>query len=58
MTTSDARLREALRDPSSSARLQAALAAGTHPDPAYVGALIEQCAVEPDFYVRDMLTWR
>ncbi|GAA1506632.1 HEAT repeat domain-containing protein [Sphaerisporangium rubeum] len=41
----------------SSARLQAALALGTAPDPRYVGRLVERCAVEPDFYVRDMLTW-
>ena len=53
----DARLRQALLDPSPSARLQAALTAGTHPDPAYVDALVQRCAGEPDFYVRDMLTW-
>lgn len=41
----------------SSVRLQAALALGTAPDPRYVGRLVERCAVEPDFYVRDMLTW-
>ena len=41
-----------------SVRLQAALAAaGTHPDPQLVGVLINRCAVEPDFFVRDMLTW-
>ncbi|SDF52884.1 HEAT repeat domain-containing protein [Pseudonocardia oroxyli] len=40
-----------------SARLQAALAAGTRPDPAQLDALVERCAVEPDFFVRDMLTW-
>ena len=57
MTTSEDRLRDALRDPSSSVRLQAALSAGTHPDPSYINALVERCAVEPDFYVRDMLTW-
>ncbi|MFC9898130.1 HEAT repeat domain-containing protein [Nocardia sp. NPDC127579] len=42
---------------SSSTRLAAALTIGTHPDPGFVDALIERCAVEPDFYVRDMLTW-
>ncbi|MEU7783804.1 HEAT repeat domain-containing protein [Amycolatopsis sp. NPDC049159] len=41
----------------SSARLQAALAAGTQADPALAGALVHRCAVEPDFFVRDMLTW-
>lgn len=58
MTASpDTQLRLALQAQSSSDRLQAALAAGTHPNPAFVEALIERCAVEPDFYVRDMLTW-
>ncbi|CAN5124099.1 HEAT repeat domain-containing protein [soil metagenome] len=57
MSTSDSALRTALGDPSASARLQAALSAGTHPDPSFVDALVERCATEPDFYVRDMLTW-
>jgi len=51
------RLRQALSSTDSSGRLQAALAAGTHPDPAYVPVLIGRCAIEPDFFVRDMLTW-
>ncbi|NEK56549.1 HEAT repeat domain-containing protein [Geodermatophilus sabuli] len=51
------RLRSALSSPVPSARLQAVLAAGTHPDPGQVDALVERCAVEPDFYVRDVLTW-
>lgn len=51
------RLRAALAHEDASVRLQAALAAGTAPDPAYVEALVERCAVEPDFFVRDMLTW-
>lgn len=41
----------------SSARLQAALAAGTHPEAEFLDPLLERCAIEPDFYVRDMLTW-
>jgi HEAT repeat protein len=41
----------------SSTRLKAALAIGTHPDPDLVEILVARCAVEPDFYVRDMLTW-
>jgi HEAT repeat protein len=45
------------QDPRSSVRLQAALAAGTAADPADLSALLERCAVEPDFFVRDMLTW-
>ncbi|MGN0096227.1 MAG: HEAT repeat domain-containing protein [Corynebacterium sp.] len=43
-----------------SARLRAALDAGTSPDPAdtaTVHELVARCAVEPDFFVRDMLTW-
>ncbi|ANY09771.1 HEAT repeat domain-containing protein [Pseudonocardia sp. HH130630-07] len=47
----------ALADPAVSVRLNAALAAGTRPDPANVEMLVRRCAVEPDFYVRDMLTW-
>ena len=51
------RLRAALASGNSSTRLRAALAAGTTPEPEYVDVLIEQCAIEPDFFVRDMLTW-
>ena len=40
-----------------STRLSAALRAGTHPDAGLVDALVDRCAVEPDFFVRDMLTW-
>ena len=50
-------LDRALQAPSSSARLQAALTAGTSPDQAFIPVLIARCAVEPDFFVRDMLTW-
>ncbi|WP_394771576.1 HEAT repeat domain-containing protein [Lacisediminihabitans sp.] len=56
-TEAHTRLREALVAAPPSARLQAALSAGTYPDPDYVEALVERCAIEPDFYVRDMLTW-
>jgi HEAT repeat protein len=38
-------------------RLKAALAIGTNPEPGLVDTLIARCAIEPDFYVRDMLTW-
>ncbi|WP_280266617.1 HEAT repeat domain-containing protein [Nocardia wallacei] len=51
------RLLEALVAADSSTRLQAALTAGTRPDPGFVEALVDRCAVEPDFFVRDMLTW-
>ena len=54
---SDARLRAALQAESSSARLHSALVAGTNPDPRFVEILMDRCAVEPDFFVRDMLTW-
>jgi HEAT repeat protein len=62
MTTTDhpdpaARLRAALQDGSSSGRLQTALAAGTYPDVRFIHVLVDQCAMEPDFFVRDMLTW-
>lgn len=40
-----------------SLRLRAALAAGTDPRPDRVPELIRRCGEEPDFFVRDMLTW-
>ncbi|MGV9559452.1 HEAT repeat domain-containing protein [Streptomyces sp. NPDC003401] len=46
-----------LEDGRSSVRLRAALAVGTAPDPRFVGKLTERCAIEPEFFVRDMLTW-
>ncbi|MET7770535.1 HEAT repeat domain-containing protein [Nocardia sp. NPDC005366] len=55
--TQERRLLDALAAANPSTRLQAALTAGTHPAPALVDALIARCAVEPDFFVRDMLTW-
>ncbi|WP_194815487.1 HEAT repeat domain-containing protein [Nocardia sp. XZ_19_385] len=51
------RLLGALAAGESSTRLQAALAAGTHAEPGFVDALVARCAIEPDFFVRDMLTW-
>ncbi|MFI1683001.1 HEAT repeat domain-containing protein [Streptomyces sp. NPDC020607] len=48
---------QALQDNNSSVRLRAALATGTTPDPRYVGQLIQRSATEPEFFVRDMLTW-
>ena len=47
-----------LDDPSASIRLQAALHAGVDPATVPVDALLERCAVEPDFFVRDMLSGR
>ncbi|OKJ32830.1 HEAT repeat domain-containing protein [Streptomyces sp. CB01580] len=49
-------LRE-LEDGRSSVRLRAALAVGSTPDPRFVDKLVERCAIEPEFFVRDMLTW-
>ncbi|MFD6992144.1 HEAT repeat domain-containing protein [Streptomyces sp. NPDC059943] len=46
-----------LEDGRSSVRLRAALAVGTTPDPRFVDKLIERSAIEPEFFVRDMLTW-
>ncbi|MFE5589074.1 HEAT repeat domain-containing protein [Streptomyces sp. NPDC056549] len=46
-----------LTSDSSSVRLRAALAVGTAPDPRWVDELVGRCAVEPDFQVREMLTW-
>ncbi|MFJ8688578.1 HEAT repeat domain-containing protein [Micromonospora wenchangensis] len=40
-----------------SVRLRVALALGTAPDPRDVDPLVARCAVEPDFAVREMLTW-
>nr|WP_198932780.1 HEAT repeat domain-containing protein [Saccharothrix sp. CB00851] len=53
----DTRLLDALSAESASTRLRAAQAAGTRADPALVEALVARCAVESDFFVRDMLTW-
>jgi HEAT repeat protein len=50
-------LAAALESTSSSARLQIAMAAGSHPEPGDVTVLIRRSGVEPDFFVRDMLVW-
>ncbi|MFK3728924.1 HEAT repeat domain-containing protein [Streptomyces sp. NPDC088090] len=60
MTYQDEDVRRALRalaDERPSMRLKAALAVGTTPDARFVEPLVERCAVEPEFFVRDMLTW-
>ncbi|SMX89661.1 hypothetical protein BI49514_02241 [Brevibacterium iodinum ATCC 49514] len=38
-------------------RLQAAMAIGTRADHRDLAKLIARCRIEPDFFVRDMLTW-
>jgi HEAT repeat protein len=48
---------QGLEDSRSSVRLRAALSVGTTPDPRFIDKLIERCVIEPEFYVRDMLTW-
>ncbi|MGF0170571.1 HEAT repeat domain-containing protein [Streptomyces sp. Marseille-Q5077] len=55
--TEATRALRALEDGRSSVRLRAALAVGTTPDPRFVDKLVERCAIEPEFFVRDMLTW-
>ncbi|WP_067473987.1 HEAT repeat domain-containing protein [Actinomadura hibisca] len=57
MTTNMTRALRALESNDPSVRMQAAMAVGTAPDPDFVGRLIERCAIEPEFYVREMLTW-
>jgi HEAT repeat protein len=52
-----ATLQALLASPDQSVRLKAALAAGTYPDSAYIEILITQCSHEPDFFVRDTLSW-
>ncbi|MBU3734533.1 MAG: HEAT repeat domain-containing protein [Candidatus Planktophila sp.] len=52
-----ATLREVLESPDQSVRLKAALAAGTYPNPEHIKVLIQQCAIENDFFVRDTLSW-
>ncbi|WFB11283.1 HEAT repeat domain-containing protein [Streptomyces sp. LX-29] len=55
--TNTMRALQRLENDSSSIRLRAALAVGTNPDPAFIGKLIERCAREPEFSVRETLTW-
>ncbi|GIJ23638.1 HEAT repeat domain-containing protein [Micromonospora lutea] len=55
--TETARIHRGLEHDNASVRLRAALAAGTTPAPRFVDLLVGRCAVEPDFSVREMLTW-
>ena len=52
-----ATLKALLDSSDKSVRLQAALAAGTYPEDQFIEVLISQCAHEPDFFVRDTLSW-
>ena len=56
-TPQDSRVVNALSAESSSIRLQAALAVGSGADAGCTELLVERCAIEPDFFVRDMLSW-
>lgn len=44
-----ATLKALLESPDKSVRLQAALAAGTYPEPEFIDILVSQCAHESDF---------
>ncbi|MDN3028115.1 HEAT repeat domain-containing protein [Streptomyces sp. S.PB5] len=55
--TAGVRALRGLEDGRASVRLRAAMEVGAAPDPRGVGKLVERCAVEPEFFVRDMLTW-
>lgn len=52
-----ATLQELLSSSDQSVRLKAALSAGTFPQSEYIPILVSQCAHEPDFFVRDTLSW-
>lgn len=56
-TPQDTGLIAALSAADESARLKAALAIGCNPEPGLVDTLVARCAIESNFYVRDMLTW-
>ena len=47
----------ALQSDDVSMRLQAALAIGMNPQPEFLDVLFERCSAEPDFGVREQLTW-
>ncbi|MFC9269907.1 HEAT repeat domain-containing protein [Streptomyces zhihengii] len=56
-TDTTARARRGLTDDRASVRLRAAMAVGASPDEALVATLIARCGAEPDFQVREALTW-
>ncbi|WP_435795392.1 HEAT repeat domain-containing protein [Micromonospora taraxaci] len=55
--TNTMRALQGLKHTDASVRLRAALAVGTTPDPRGVDPLVARCGIEPDFSVREMLTW-
>lgn len=48
---------QALSLPNASIRLRTAMMAGTAPDSIHIAPLVDRLGAEPDFFVRDMLTW-
>ncbi len=56
-TPQNTHVADALGVKDSSVRLRAALAVGSNPAPDLLETLVARCAVEPDFFVRDMLSW-
>ncbi|MET7676500.1 HEAT repeat domain-containing protein [Streptomyces seoulensis] len=57
MTAQHTRLVKAMGAENTSVRLQAAMAVGASADAVFLESLVERCAVEPDSFVRDMLSW-
>lgn len=55
--TTAAQIRAALTATDPSTRLKAAMTAGADPRLDLLTDLVARCGVEPDFYVREMLTW-
>lgn len=52
-----ANIAQALDVQDQSVRLKAAMAAGTHPHADLLEPLVRRCGVEPDFFVRETLSW-
>ena len=52
-----ANIAQALESVDESVRVKAAMAAGTHPHPSLLEPLVRRCGVEPDFFVRETLSW-
>ena len=57
MTLTSVELAHALKSTDQSVRLKVALMAGTYPSSDFIETLVLRCEIEPDFFVRDMLTW-
>lgn len=52
-----ANIAQALDVQDQNVRVKAAMAAGTHPHPSLIETLVRRCGVEPDFFVRETLSW-